>query len=1301
MIRDRHRLARAIRSIEQPDRATRGKRRPPRNERRGARPMSIDQIGAEIDRSIAERAQRAASIPRITYPADLPVVERREDIAEAIADHQVVVLCGETGSGKTTQLPKICLQLGRGVAGTIGHTQPRRIAARSVSARIASELSVPHGKQIGYKVRFGDQTEPTTLVKLMTDGILLAETQRDRFLNQYDTIIIDEAHERSLNIDFLLGYLRNLLPKRPDLKVIVTSATIDPQRFSEHFGGAPIIEVSGRTYPVEVRYRAFEDRDDPYATLSDAIADAVEEVVMEDSMGDGNDVLIFLSGEREIRDAADALRDRNKARLQQMGRTVVDEILPLYARLSPDEQQRVFAPHRGRRAVLATNVAETSLTVPGIKYVIDPGLARISRYSARSRVQRLPIEPISQASADQRKGRCGRVGPGVCVRLYSEEDYAKREAFTPPEILRTSLAGVILQMKALNLGDIERFPFVEPPKSAMVREGYETLHEIGAIDDKDELTPIGRSLARMPIDPRIGRIILAGADEDCLTEILVIAAALSIQDPRLRPHDKRDQADEAHEQFRHERSDFLSYLNIWHFYHDKLRELSRRRVKLACEQNFLSNLRMREWQDVHKQLAQFARENGLKQNRKPAEYDAVHRALLTGLLTNVGRKGEKGEYEGVRNRKFRIFPGSGQFDSKPEWIMCAEIIETAQVYAHTVARIDPAWIERLGKHLVKRSHTAPRWVEQSQTVIADEKVTLMGLEVIPRRTVNYGEIDPTVSRDLFIHHALVEGELRTKGKFLQHNADLIEQVEKLEHKGRRRDLLAEAEARHAFYAARLPDDISSGSRFEKWRKEAEQRTPRLLYMSIGDVLTGSADDLTEEHYPDTIDLDGARGALEYRFDPGHEQDGITLNVPAAAALHVSSAQTSWLIPGLIEEKARQLIRALPKVYRRNFDAGPSAREFAEHVASSRVDLRRTAFTDALAGFLENKTGTQIPRSAWREQEIDQHLRMRLRVLDEQGEEIACGRDIEEIVSGLGGTVRKALELISDDKWSREGVAEWDFGELPEQVQIERDGAGVTAYPAIVETDDHQSVSLRLMESKAAAERASRAGIRRLFTLASAAEMKHQAMGIPGFDRMSVRYAPIGKPGELKQQIVTLIADRAFLGDGPLPRSKQAFERAMDSGWTRLGDARREVCDLVDAILTTRHAVAVRLEGKSAADWAYVLHDIKRQVAQLTPSEFLISTPWSRLRHFPRYFKACEIRLSKLAGGGLERDRRATIEIAKHLQRVYELEGKALSPELEDYRWLVEEMRVSAFAQELRTAVPVSVKRLDQAWERAH
>jgi ATP-dependent helicase HrpA len=1298
MIRDRHRLARAIRALEQGGPGNRGRGKRARRSRGDHRTLSIDQIAGEIERSLAEREARAASVPKVTYPTELPVVERRDDIAKAIADNQVVVLCGETGSGKTTQLPKICLELGRGISGTIGHTQPRRIAARSVSARIASELSVPHGKQIGYKVRFGDQTDQSTLVKLMTDGILLAETQRDRFLNQYDTIIIDEAHERSLNIDFLLGYLRNLLPKRPDLKVIVTSATIDPQRFSEHFNNAPIIEVSGRTYPVEIRYRPFEERDDPYATLSDAIADAVEEVVMEDAMGDGNDVLIFLSGEREIRDAADALRDRNKARLQQMGRTVVDEILPLYARLSPDEQQRVFAPHRGRRAVLATNVAETSLTVPGIKYVIDPGLARISRYSARSRVQRLPIEPISQASADQRKGRCGRIGPGVCVRLYSEDDYAKREPFTPPEILRTSLAGVILQMKALNLGDIERFPFVEPPKSAMVREGYETLHEIGAIDDKDELTPIGRSLARMPIDPRIGRMILAGADEDCLTEVLVIAAALSIQDPRLRPHDKRDQADAAHEQFRHDRSDFLSYLNIWHFYHDKLRELSRRRVKLACEQNFLSNLRMREWQDVHKQLAQFARESGLKQNRKPAEYDAIHRALLTGLLTNVGRKSEKGEYEGVRNRKFRIFPGSGQVASKPDWIMCAEIIETAQVYAHTVARIDPAWVERLGKHLVKRSHTAPRWVEQSQTIIADEKVTLMGLEIIPRRSVNYANIDPKTSRDLFIHHALVQGELRTKGKFLQHNANLIEQVEKLEHKGRRRDLLAEAEARHAFYDARLPAGVASGARFEKWRKEAEERSPRLLYMSIGDVLAGSADDVTEERYPDAIDLGGAKGALEYRFAPGDEDDGVTLNVPAAAALHVSSAQTSWLIPGLVEEKARQLIRALPKMYRRNFDAGLCAREFAESAAHE--DLTGAAFTDALSEFLTARTGTPIPRDAWREHEIDAHLRMRLRVLDEKGEEIAAGRDVDSIVSTLGGTVRKALESISDDRWSRDDVTTWDFGELPEEVTIERSGAAVTAYPAVVEADDHQSVSLRLMESKAAAERASRAGTRRLFTLAAATEMKHQAKGLPGFDAMSVRYAPLGPPAEFKKQIVTLIADRAFLSDGPLPRSKQAFERAMDSGWTRLGDARREVCELVAAILNTRHAVAVKLEAKSPPDWAYVVHDVKRQVAQLTPKEFLISTPWSRLRHFPRYFRACEIRLTKLAGGGLERDRRATIEIARHLQRVYELAGQTLSPELDDYRWLVEEMRVSAFAQELRTAVPVSLKRLDQAWDQA-
>ncbi|MCC6677597.1 MAG: ATP-dependent RNA helicase HrpA [Phycisphaerales bacterium] len=1263
----------------------------------------VAQAAEEIERSVVRVTARRARLPAPEYPPGLPVVEQRAVIKAAIAARQVVVVCGETGSGKTTQLPKICLELGRGVSGLIGHTQPRRIAARSVAARIAEELAMPLGAAVGYKVRFGDRTSPDGYIKLMTDGILLAETQGDRWLEQYDTLIIDEAHERSLNIDFLLGYLRQLLPRRPDLKVIITSATIDPERFAKHFaderGPAPIVEVSGRTYPVEVRYRPLaaqeegeEDRD-----LERGVLEAIDELAGVDPTTHG-DVLVFLSGEREIREMAEALRKHHPPQTQ---------ILPLYARLSAEEQMRVFQPHPFRRIVLATNVAETSLTVPGIRYVVDPGAARISRYSARTKVQGLPIEPVSQASANQRAGRCGRVAEGICIRLYTEQDYQNRPLFTEPEILRSNLAAVILQMKALRLAAIEQFPFVEPPEPRMIRDGYDTLRELGAVDEAGELTAIGRSLARLPIDPRLGRMILAGEKEGCLAEVLVIASALSVQDPRDRPLEKQGEADAKHEQFRDERSDFIAFLKLWDFFHDRQRHLSGSKLRKSCKENFLSFVRLREWHDVHQQLHAVLGEMGLRFNRERATYDAIHRALLAGLLSNVGKRGENkhglGDYDAARGSGFGIHPGSGLFKRGPKWLMSGEIVRTTRVYARAVAAIEPEWIEELGAHLLKRHVFEPHWRRDRAQAMAYEKVTMLGLEIVAKRSILLARVDPKMARELFIHHALVEGEYATDAPFMAHNRGLIAEVKRSEAKVRRRDLLADQQQRFDFFDRRLPAEITDGRKFERWREDAERRDPRLLHMSLRDLL--AADESAEVvKFPDEVAAFGERLRIDYRFEPGAADDGATLTVPLAVLGQLDAASVERAVPGLAEEKARAMVRALPKSIRK-YVSEEMLREAEREAKNEDGPASR-----AIGLALQRRLGIQVPWELWDGPSIPEHLRMNFRVVDERGRPLATGRDIGKLRRDLGDRIRRGFLAIKDPRWTRERMEDWDVGDLPEVIQISVQGAMLSAYPALHEEDGR--VALRLFDTANTAAVAMRQGLKRLLVVRAADDFRLLLTGRPEMERIVARYATIGPKEELRRDLEGLIADRAFLAStaGGVPvdaagvRTQGEFQARLKAGRARIPDVARSVLGMVDQLLGAYHTAAVRVSSVSGAAASNAAADMRMQLGYLMPRRFLVRTPPEWLAQLPRYLRAIEVRAERLSGSGAERDARRMAELTplwwNYINAAGTLgEGEAAPPALVRYRWLLEELRVSLFAQELGTAVPVSVKRLWDEWAR--
>ena len=1274
--------------------------------------QSLAKLWQDIRQSQALLAQRKALVPVVEYPPDLPVSERRDEVAALIARHQVVVLCGETGSGKSTQLPKLCLELGRGVAGRIGHTQPRRIAARTLASRVAQELGGETGGLVGYKVRFHDRVRPETCIKLMTDGILLAEIQQDRLLTEYDTLIIDEAHERSLNIDFLLGYLRGILPRRPDLKVIVTSATIDPERFARHFADgqgnpAPIIEISGRTWPVEVRYQPPED--ESAAERDDAMQQAISDAVGDLARVGSGDILVFLSGEREIRETAETLRKHHPPST---------EILPLFARQGPQEQARIFQSHSTRRVVLATNVAETSLTVPGIRYVIDPGFARISRYSHRTKVQRLPVERVSQASANQRQGRCGRVAAGVCIRLYSEDNFQSRAEFTEPEIARTNLASVILQMKQLGFGAIERFPFIDPPDPRLVTDGYRTLEELAAIDDQGELTPLGRQLARLPVDPRIGRMLIAAADLGCLTEVLVIAAALSVQDPHERPFDKQQAADEIHATFAHESSDFLAYLNLWRFLEKERHDLSRNKFIKLCQRHFLSWNRVQEWRDVHAQVREQLAEMGFK----PAEvsqptaldadtYDKIHRALLTGLLGNIGFREAEREFQGARNSRFFVHPSSALFAKPPKWVMVAERVETTRQYGRIAAAIQPAWVEDAARHLLQRSYSEPHWQSKSGQVAAYERVTLYGVTLVAKRRVNYGPINPAESREIFLRFALAEGDFQTRAPFWRHNLDLIDSVRHLEAKSRRRDILVDEESIYAFYAERIPSGIYSTPQFEQWLRQATRQDPKLLHMRMSDLMQHAAADITQQTFPDSLQIGATALPLEYHFDPGDQADGVTLVVPLPLINQVSPDRLEWLVPGLIEERITALLRGLPKQIRKSFVPIPdtAARLAARLTPSDRPLIR------ALAEELKALTGIQVPEDAWDQGEIAEHLRMKVRLVDAAGQTLATGDDPVRLKRQFGDQAQQGFAHIPTSDLEREGITRWDFGDLPEHLDLTRAGIRLRGYPALVDRGD--TVAIQVLDSLETAATAQRAGLRRLLMLHLGADLRRLRKDLPNLDRMRLQYAkapleaPLpngergwgeGKPPDLADELVALVLDLTFIEDLPPIRTQQTFEQRFAERKPRLFGTANEVCALIDGILTSYQTLRKRLSNITQVNWMPSVLDIRGQLDALVFRGFPQSVPFAHLKHYPRYLGAIGQRLDRLTHAP-GKDREWMQEMAGLETRWRERTQAARSAgrqdaRLDEIRWLLEELRVSLFAQQLGTSGPVSVKRIQARWK---
>ena len=1249
---------------------------------RGGQLLStLDRMSITLDDSIQRAEARFAARPRIEYPPNLPVSQRAGEIASAIKDHQVVIICGATGSGKTTQIPKICLELGRGIHGVIGHTQPRRIAARSVAKRVADELGTTVGDLVGFKVRFSDHVSPTSLVKLMTDGILLAEVSSDRMLWQYDTIILDEAHERSLNIDFLIGYLRHLLPRRPDLKLIITSATIAPERFARHFGNAPIINVEGRTYPVEVRYRPFEpDPDEFEYQQQQAIVRAVDELWQS---GPG-DTLIFLSGERDIRETAEVLRKHHPKGV---------EILPLYARLSVEDQMRVFAGHSQPRLILATNVAETSLTVPGIKYVIDPGLARISRYGGRGSVQRLPIEPISQASADQRKGRCGRTSPGLCIRLYEEQSFTRRPEFTDPEIWRTNLASVILQMKALRLGRIEDFPFLDPPDYRQIRDGYQTLHELGAIDEHNELTDTGRLLSRLPVDPRISRIVLAAQDFACLPEIMIIAAALSVQDPRERPMDKQAAADAAHDEFRDPSSDFLSFLKLWNWFHQEKKHLSENKLRKLCASRFLSFTRMREWADIHAQLKETA--SGFLRmdvrHTRLESTDGIHKAILTGMLANIGMKDENSEYQGMRGKRFFIFPGSSQFAKRPPWIVAAELVQTTRMYARSVAPVMPEWIERAAAHMVHREYSLPVWQSRRGQVIAHEKVTLHGLTLIPRRTIDFGPIDPVTSRQMFIHGALVMQDFLCDAPFFRENAKLRRYVESLEARQRRKDLLADSKTIFAFYDAVIPASVVSAQSFNQWRHHAEMHNRRILFMKQSDLLVGDATLITETHFPSHLVFGDARLRLEYLYEVGHPADGITLVVPVSMLPQIEEHQLDWLVPGMVREKILHLIRGLPREIRTHLVPHPNAAD----TAVTRMEFGQGDFYRVLAFELGRQIGRQVDPKLLKRESLEQHLVMNIRVVDAGNNTIATGRSVAALRQKLKIQARAAVQQRSS-QWHKDNIKEWSFGDLPERVDFRTGPLVVQGYPALV--DNGVTASLRLLENQPAAERETRKGVRRLAMIALADALQWQFKILTNIDRLVPLFKPLGNKDQLRETFSVALADRLLYAEkGPI-RSKLEFELRLDAAWNHLRPTAEQLGQMAEAIFTARNDVAARLAREAPPLLLPAISEMRDQLARLCPSNVLTVHPWEWLTHLPRFIDGIRLRLHKLTNAGLLKDAHNAAMIEPlwqmYLQRRRAAETAGVyDPEVEQFRYLIEELRVSLFAQELKTSVPVSVAKL--------
>ncbi len=1321
----------------------------------------------------AARAPRVVEpnpIPPITYPEALPVSGRREEIAKAIAQNQVVIVCGETGSGKTTQLPKICLELGRGLgaggSGLIGHTQPRRIAASATGRRIAEELGTPFGEVVGYKVRFTDNLSPGASVKLMTDGILLAETQTDPLLKAYDTLIIDEAHERSLNIDFLLGYLKEILVKRPDLKLIVTSATIDADRFARHFGSeekpAPVIEVSGRLYPVEVRYRPVAE-DSPAVKaaegnasssasrgerpktqretdrdLMEAIVDAVDELCRE---GPG-DVLVFLPGEREIRDAAEALRKHHPPHT---------EILPLFARLSAAEQERVFRTSNARRIVLATNVAETSLTVPGIRYVVDTGLARVKRYSYRNKVEQLQVESISQAAANQRAGRCGRVADGICIRLYEESDYQGRVRFTDPEILRSSLASVILRMKSLHLTAIETFPFIEPPPGRAIADGYQLLNELGAVDDDNQLTPLGRELARLPLDPRVGRMILAARDQQALKEVLIIASALSVQDPRDRPIEAQEQADQAHRRFADERSEFLQWLKIWNWFEEAIaHKKSNKQLHEECRKNFLSQLRLREWRDVHSQLLTVVREHGWRLNEAEATFEQIHLALLTGLLGNIGLKADDEPYYlGARSIKFYLWPGSALVKKAGKWVMAAELVETSRLYARCIAKIEPEWIEKIGSHLLKKSLSEPHWEKRAAQVSAFERAVLYGLPIYHRRRVSFGKQDPARARELFIRGALVEGEFDTKLAFFAHNRKLLADIEQLEHKSRRQDVLVDDELIFAYYDQALPKGIYTGASFERWYRDEVKKSGqpedklRLLYLSRDDLMRHEAAGVTTDLFPKRMTMAGVEMALTYHFEPGSPRDGVTLAVPLYALNQVDARRCEWLVPGMLKEKTQLLLKSLPQKLRRHCVPLPEfAAGFVERHSGPRFGAG--GLLESLIADIREQTQVAMKQSDFKLETLPPHLFMNFKVVDEHGRQLAMGRNLSQLRAELGGQAQQHFQKIASSAAgaaladagggsvatpsqasglanaaaqrgkgapasgpqtaSQDGaqgtalyekLTTWNFGKLPELLEIRRGGQTLFGYPALVDRATHCDVEV--FDSPDEAARIHRAGLRRLFALQLKEPIKYLEKNLPGLREMAMQFMPRGTQEELRDQLIDTALDRACLQD-PLPDDDVTFHTRRDEGRSRLTLLAQEIARLVGQILSEYATVTKKLVQAKSFTAAHA--DLHNQLDGLIGKRFVVDTPYTQLAHFPRYLKGIALRIDKLKADPA-RDARQFAEfqpLLQNYQRAVAQRGGVLDPRLSEFRWLLEELRISLFAQELRTPMPVSVKRLHKVWE---
>jgi ATP-dependent helicase HrpA len=1309
-------------------------------------------------------------LPPIVFPEELPVSGRRAEIAEALRKHQVVIVSGETGSGKTTQLPKICLELGRGQKGLIGHTQPRRIAASSTAKRIAVELGSPLGEHVGFKVRFNDTLSKGASVKLMTDGILLAETQTDPLLKAYDTIIIDEAHERSLNIDFLLGYLKQILPRRPELKVIITSATIDAERFARHFTlegkpPVPVIEVSGRLYAVEVRYRpvereqinlpgaasqdakgartaaAREKRD-----LMDAIVDGVDEVCR---IGSG-DVLVFLPGEREIRDAAEALRKHHPPHV---------EILPLFARLSVEEQDRVFRTTNARRIVLATNVAETSLTVPGIRYVVDAGLARVKRYSYRNKVEQLQIEAVAQSAANQRAGRCGRVADGVCIRLYDEQDFLQRPKFTDPEILRSSLASVILRMKSLHLTDVESFPFIEPPMGRAIADGYQLLQELGAVDDDNKLTQLGRKLAKLPLDPRVGRMILAAQEHACLTEVLIVASALSVQDPRDRPIEHQQAADEAHKKFADEKSEFLSYLKIWKWFESAIEhKKSNRQLMDTCRATFLNQLRLREWRDVHSQLLTIVKEQGWRTNEAPATYEQFHMALLTGLLGNIGFKSEDepgAGYLGARGIRFHIWPGSALSKKPGKWIVAAELVETTRLYARCVARIEPEWIEKIGGHLLKKSWGEPRWEKRPAQVTASERATLYGLVVYSQRRINYGQKNPAEAREIFIRDALVGGDYDTRLPFFAHNHKLVREIENLEHKSRRQDVLVDDQLIEAFYDQAIPTDVVNGAGFEKWYKDASHDDPKLLFLNREDLMRHEAAGVTTDLFPKKMMAAGLEMQLSYHFEPGSVRDGVTLTVPLYALNQLSRERCEWLVPGMLKEKVHLLLKTLPQKQRRHMVPLPDyAAKFCERTEFGRGDL-----IDAIIADIRKQITISVLTTDFKPEQLPAHHFMNFKVVDEHGRQLDMGRNLATLQAEYGVQARQSFQRMAEGggnaatpaqlaqlagrsaaggaagapaKPSHGGIAAeaargaagkdadargaasgpgaaaggqapsahtnittWSFGELPELLEITQGKLSLIGFPALVDKGIH--CDLEVFDDPNVAARTHRIGLRRLFALQMKDQIKFVEKSIPNLQQMGMQFMSMGTQEELRDQIIAKALDIACLQD-PLPTDEASFIKRKDEGKSRLVLLVNEIARLVSQVLTEYHGLPKRLQGINPQ----AAQDMQQQLQGLVHKRFLIENEFTQLSHFPRYLKAMNVRIEKLRADAA-RDAKAMAEWNIAAQPFLRLSrdksvGKNTDPKLVEYRWMLEELRVSLFAQELRTPMPVSVKRLTKVWE---